>query len=347
MQRWQGAALALVLCSGCVDPLVEDTPGYSRFVLPQGSAVPSLYDDPVSSGKLAAANKTAAFDPKPGALAPASGFANGESVRYWELGNLARLTAINAYQLVRCVPEGPPQPVEHALIVDSVPGDSDYSPFRLLQWLCVTAKYQNQIIPSFDAVDDAIALGLVEQPRSSDPPTYLNQPVLPTGVTVGSAGPAGTGTSYYRGKAIIHAAFDTQEGSFVAAQPMTAGAAFNVPTATVYHLQLPGQTRTARVVFSKPFADPMNAGARNPAYSPAWAVSTVEIKAKDRILETDPPEYRATLCANDPMATLMSITKESDLFTMVERMNVNNPCIARITSSTTRVNRPFLVTEVP
>ncbi|HEY6877251.1 MAG TPA: hypothetical protein VI299_04490, partial [Polyangiales bacterium] len=161
MQRWQGAALAgVLLCGGCIDGMVDDSPGYSRWIEAPGAMPPPVTDDITSFRKIDVNDGVT----KPAAM-PKPGWADGAQVMYWDFGTGKRGTS-PAYAIVRCGPDGKMEPTtpEHPVIVDSIPGDSDYSPYRAFQYACVTDKYKNEVIPSLDAFNDAIDLGLITDP---------------------------------------------------------------------------------------------------------------------------------------------------------------------------------------
>jgi len=321
MQRWQGAALAVVLCTGCLDPLVEDEPGYSRYIKPQGTVVPSAYADLQINRKI---------DLNDGATMPMvalkNGFAAGEAVRYWDFG-VGKRSAAPAYGLARCGGDMP-MPIEHPVIVDNIPGDTDYSPYRAFQWACVTDKYQNEVVSSLDAFNDAIDLGLVLDPTSQPATTWINQPIVNANVGAGLPSGPKISKAFYRGTELQFYDMQSQEGTF-------SYSAMPVPTANVYELMKPGSMMPARVIFAQPYRDPANPAARNPAYSPAWLVITVTLKAQ------------ADAAALD--ALIETLKAESDLVTvgMNNALTVKNTmAIASAVATTNRVNRPFLVTEV-
>jgi hypothetical protein len=352
MQRWQGAALAVVLCSGCLEPLVEDEPGYSRYVLPEGTPVPSAYDDLQINRKVDTNDGVTAP-----VIAPKPGFADGQPVQYWDFGASKR-SAGAAYGLADCT-TGEPVPLPGVpFIVDSIPGDADYTPFRWIQWACITPKYNREIVSSFDAMSDAVDLGLITDPTGTPGPYFVNCPVVTPTAELGFAARAvAPGVVYYKGKAARCHSFETQEGRFAYVAPPPGGSAsFSVPTPNVYEVVKSGSTTVSRVVFAKGYDDPANPGTRNPAYSPNWLVITVELKAtadKPPVVPPEGPEPSpedlAKLCLTTPDATLPLLLKESDLVKvgMNNMLTPNNPCVAKVTATMNRVNRPFLVREEP
>jgi hypothetical protein len=322
MQRWQGAALALVWCAGCLDPLVEDDPGYSRWVKPSGTVIPSAYLDLQINRKID--NNDGASMPS---VALKAGFAGGVSVSWWDLG-VAKRSAAPAYGIARCTPEGVQPIVEHPVIVDNIPGDSDYSPYRAIQWACVLPKYNGEVISSLDAFNDAIDLGLIDDPSGKMTDAWVNQPIVNQNVAGGlPMGPLAS-TAYYRGQTVFYYDMQTQEGTFTFD-------AMPVVTGNVYEIVKPGQMAAARVIFSQPYADPVDPSMRNSKYSPSWLVVTVTLKAQPDAAAFD--------------AVIDTLKAESDLVTvgMNNALTVKNTMvIASAVATTNRVNRTFVVTPV-
>jgi hypothetical protein len=249
-----------------------------------------------------------------------SGFAEGQPVQYWEFGT-AKRSASAAYGLSRCGSEGPP--IDHPLITDTIPGDTDYSPYRAVQMACVTAKYNNEIIPSLEAFNDAIDIGLITDPSATLPGTWINVPIIAANAAAQLPMGPKPSLAYYRGYTVFYFDMQTQEGAF----PYTA---MPVPSPNVYEVVKPGSTTPVKVVFSKTFADPADPTKRNPAYSPSWLVVTVTLK----------PTADETMIAN--------IKAESDLVTVgaMNMLTVTNPAVATAVATSNRANRPFLVSPV-
>ena len=325
MQRWQGAALGVALCSGCLEPMVDDDPGYSRYVLPPGSAVESAYADLQINRKI---------DMQDGINPPAvmlkTGFAGGQEVKYWDFG-AAKRSAAHAYALASCTPDGQPLPDaavgRYPIIIETIPGDTDYSPYRAINWVCTTDKYKDEVISSSDALNDAIDLGLVRDPRPAD--IWVHVPVIGQGVEIAGAGqPRPALTAYYKGKSVLYTSFEDQEGRFpYEAKPL--------PAPNVYDIVIQGSTNVVRTVFAQPL---MKDGAKNPAYSPQWSLYTVTLKP-----EMDEAKNAAELDA---------IRNESDLVTlnmmgvpMAKPMTRVTMVTANMTTS--RVNRPLMKPEQP
>lgn len=320
MQRWQGALLAAALCSGCLEPLVDDQPGYSRHVLPAGSGVPSAYDDVQLARKIDMGdglnNQT---------LMVKDGFAAGQPVKFWDLGP-AKRSAVPAYLLARC--EGgrplPDQPVDHPLLIDTLPGDSDYSPFRTIAFACITASYAGQRITSLDALDDAIDLGLVLEPQAAT--IWRNLPVVNRGIGLNVRDtvrqPA---EAYYKGKTVQYHNFLDEEGEFP-----NAG---TIPTGYMYEIAKPGTMGVAKTIFSQPYA--AADGSRNPRYSPQWIQVAVPINPM-----ADKELVEAEFAAWDEDTDIVQYSA------MGVPSAKTGTVVGTITVSQNRVNRPFLVHEV-
>jgi hypothetical protein len=329
MQRWQGAALALVLCTSCLDPLSGDEPGYSRFVMPAGSMVTSGYMDPLLTRKI---------DLNDGVSSPAvalkDGFAAGAAIKYWDFGAAKKVGA--AYGLADCS-SGFPVPLDGVpVLVDNVPGDTDYSAYRGYQWACVTAKYQAErpVISSLDAFNDAIELGLISDPTGMPATAWVNQPIV--NANVGLTFPSGyvqpAKTAYYRGKSILYHDMQPQEGSFPV-DPM------GIKPGNVYELMKPGAMTPSRVIFSQPYKNAD--GSPNPKYVPSWFVVTLTLKAQQG---ADPMAAAAALDA-----LIATLNNADDLVTvgMNNAVTVKNTmAIQSAMVTTTRANRPFQVNDV-
>ncbi|MDB4974525.1 MAG: hypothetical protein JWN48_2866 [Myxococcaceae bacterium] len=331
MQRWQGAALAVVLLSGCLDAMSKDEPGYSRYVQPAGTPVPSAYDDPLLLRKI---------DLNDGESSPSvmlkNGFAAGQALQYWDFG-VAKRAVAPAYGIADCDGQGGVTPhVDSPVIVDNIPGDNDYSAYRATLWGCVTPKYKNEVIDSLDAFNDAIELGLITDPTGAPATRWYNQPIVNKDVALALVGSAqAPSIAYYRGSAVFYHDLSKQEGSFNL-DPMAGG----FKTGNVYELVKPGSMTPARVIFSQPYRN--TDGSINPNYTPSWIVVTLSLKAQMVPMGGD---------ANAALDTLIaSLTNADDLVTVGMNNAVtvkNTAAIASATVTTNRVNRSFYVGEPP
>lgn len=334
MLRWQRAALCVALCSGCLEPMVSDDPGYSRFVLPPGTQVESAYADLQISRKIDNGDGLA-----PPLVKIKSGFAAGAEVKYWDLG-AAKRAAAPAYALAVCGPDGRPTG-ESAInrwpfIVETIPGDGDYSPYRAINWVCITPKYKDEIINSSDALSDAVELGLVSEPRAAD--IWVNVPIVSQGLEVEWPGMnRATSTAYYKGKTVQYHSFEDQEGRFGydATKPF--------PVANAYDIVRIGQPGVVRTIFSQPYTKD---GARNPAYTPQWMLYTVTLKAlvvgPDTTQEMEAAKEAADIQMWDEEADIVNVP-------MAGSPTPRHTRVLSVTPNTTnpRINRPFVVQGLP
>lgn len=150
-------ALAALFACGCLDPLVSDEPGLSGFILPAGSPVPSAHDDPSIERQIRLNDGVEGLVPRINA------FAEGEPVATWDFGPAPSFAA-PLFFLVRREGENIFSPVKHPPVIDAIPGDDAYSPFWAGLLVVVTESYEDQLLTSFDAVQEAVELGLVEAP---------------------------------------------------------------------------------------------------------------------------------------------------------------------------------------
>jgi hypothetical protein len=174
MRRVPAIACA-ILVPACIEPRVSDEPGLPGLILPPGSTVPSAHDDPVIERQI---------DMNDGVgdeVLRVNGFASGESVTYWDLGPAPDFAA-PIFVLFRAGEAGELEPIDHPPIIDAVPGDVGYSPFWAAFALVVTDDYQDEVLTSFAAVQEAEQLDLVEPPELLD--VGFNCPVVASDVTV-------------------------------------------------------------------------------------------------------------------------------------------------------------------
>lgn len=326
MQRWQAATLA-VMMFGCLEPLTDDQPGYSRHILPPGSEIASAYDDVQLNRKIDL------NDGLSGNIPIKTGFAAGSEVRYWDLGP-AKRSASPAYLLTRCA-DGSPLAngaVDHPIVVETIPGDSDYSPYRALNWTCVTDRYNGELFTSLDAINDGIDLGLLNEPIAAE--RWLNLPIVgqDVGLSLGrTVRPAAT--AYYRGTRVLYHNFVDQEGDFP--NPTT------LPQpGYVYEISRLGYAYVIdKVIFSQPYTTD---GVRNPRYSPQWTLVTVTLRSVSVAIPDDEAQQ---------MMDIQSWTREEDIVTFNSAgypLPKPGTRVLAVSVTQTRVNRPFaLHTEVP
>src|SRR5690606_37992097 len=142
-------------------------------ILESGSEVKSIAEDPVSLRRIDMNDGISM-----GKAGLKSGFAVGVPVKYWELGS-GRGTAVPAYQLARCGADNKPlaenQP-DHPLLIENLPGDSDYTQLWGIYYVCVTPSYRGELFTSLAALSDAYDLGLAIEPE--EPLAWKFHPVV-------------------------------------------------------------------------------------------------------------------------------------------------------------------------
>lgn len=164
------AAIAVLGGLGCLDPQVDDDVPLRGLVLPPGTDVESIYDDPEIAQQVADADGVDQLIPY------RTGFTNGSPMRYWDFGpapqNAAPIFALYYGDL-----DGEWDFASDINIVDSIPGDPAYTPFWSIFLFKVTDTYQGEVIPSFAAIEEAIELGLLEaEPLGLE--AYSNCPIV-------------------------------------------------------------------------------------------------------------------------------------------------------------------------
>ncbi len=158
---------------GCLEPLTGDEVAPSGAILPAGSSVPSAHEDEIIEAKISDNDGVGPFVPL------LSGFADGQSIQYWDFGETVEF-AIPFYVVVERDGNDNLVQTGHYAIIDSIPGDLGYSPYWRVFFLEVTETYRGEIMPSFAAVDEAIGLGIVGEP--TNPGIVVNCPVVASDV---------------------------------------------------------------------------------------------------------------------------------------------------------------------
>lgn len=191
----------LVSCSvsvlaGCLEPLVSDEVVEPTLILPAGSIVPSLLDDPEELAQIIDG------DGLSGPIIRQTAFANGQLVHAWNFGP-APAVASPLFVIARRDTNGDLARIpEHNTVIEAVPGDPRYSPFWAVFFVEVTPMYDGELLTSFAAVSEAVERGLVEAPALQ---TFaVNCPIAGPDVVVdagnGTIGP--NATFYYEGKTV-------------------------------------------------------------------------------------------------------------------------------------------------
>lgn len=163
--------VALCLGPACLDPQVDDEVTGQRQVLPPGTELPTIDDDPMLAAQIAQ------FDNVDGVIPAISAFAGGMPVQYWNFGPSPDYV-VPLYYLIE--PDTGRLLTEHGPIFDFIPGDDRYSPYWAMVLLPITDAYNGEIIPSVSAVEEANRLGLIDAPMAID--TFVNCPVVASDV---------------------------------------------------------------------------------------------------------------------------------------------------------------------
>jgi len=152
---WVG--LVSLTAGACLDPQVSDDLAPKGLLLPAGSFVPSAHDDPEIEKRIAD------NDGVDGVVPLLSGFANDQQAQYWDFGEAPDFAA-PIFILAKANAQGDLEPIDHKVIVDTIPGDAGYSPFWAALFVEVTDSYDGELITSVAALEEAQELGLVKAP---------------------------------------------------------------------------------------------------------------------------------------------------------------------------------------
>lgn len=93
------------------------------------------------------------------------GFVHGRPVSYWTL-EAGGDRAMPLYQLCRAEGDDDCVPIEHAPIVDAVPGDAGYSPYGQVHWVKLPEGWDGRL-ESLDAIEAAVSEMGLEPPEPS------------------------------------------------------------------------------------------------------------------------------------------------------------------------------------
>jgi hypothetical protein len=244
-----------------------------------------------------------------------SGFALGKAVKYWDLG-MGRGTATPAYQLAHCDADQVPladAPIDHPLLFDSVPGDTDYTQCWAVSFVCVTPKYQGQRIATMLALSDAYELGLALEPK--EPLQWKHAPVVQEGVVLeGASESVGLRTAYSRGLSFTLADF----GDSGTVDPSIVSMGKSITIGNVYEIVKAGSTKVERVVFGS--AGFNEDGTPSEKYVGVWTLVNVTVAAD---------------------ADVSLFSKESDIATvnMDRTFTKSSDKVNSIVASTTRTSR--------
>ncbi|MEM9070192.1 MAG: hypothetical protein AAGE52_16915 [Myxococcota bacterium] len=182
--RWS-AVVSLVV--GCGSTAPADT------VLPAGSALAT--PDPELLAQIDEA------DGVPRSNALLSGFVHGEPVQYWSAGN-AIAAPMEGY--IPCRREGRGcAPIDHPIVVDTLPGEPGYNAFITLWLAPITDAYDGEVFPSVSSFDTAERQGLIDTPIESF--VAVNCPIVHPETEFEDLGPLST--IHARGMALTCAHF--------------------------------------------------------------------------------------------------------------------------------------------
>jgi hypothetical protein len=190
-----------------VDAALDAAPNAPRFVLPAGASVPNVADSAelLSQIKIFDGLNDNALAMAGGVVTRSTGKAGGAPVMYWSFGAVPiadnYIVSAPVYLLANDDGAGNLTPrTDHPWLLDSIPGDARYSAMRRIVYVPVTAAYDGELITSIDALNEAIELGLVGEPKPAG--TWRNMPVIPPGTKLelgGAAAPMEATKVYGRG----------------------------------------------------------------------------------------------------------------------------------------------------
>src|SRR5262245_21320176 len=173
---------------------VPDTPG-PRFLLPPGTVVPSIADNAELTNQIKIFDglSDAVLAMNGGVIVRATGKANGAPVRFWNFGPapLSENFVVSApvYVLADDNGSGGYTPrAGHPMLIDSIPGDTRYSPIRRIIYVPVTPLYAGELLASAEAIQEAFDLGLIREPVPAG--TWVDMPVVPPGTLLDVGGTA-------------------------------------------------------------------------------------------------------------------------------------------------------------
>jgi hypothetical protein len=166
----QHALWLLFLLTGCLDSGDPEKAGYSAQLLAPDAQVPIYDSDEALRARLNAA------DGQESTMIPLrTGYAGGREVHYWDFG-VTLSGAKPVWVFGARGADGGMVDTGHPDLIDSVPGDMGHTSFRKVYQVYFTKAYAGQLITSVQALEDALELGLLEEPTSAN--FYANLPVV-------------------------------------------------------------------------------------------------------------------------------------------------------------------------
>ena len=191
--RWL-CALGCVQLAGCLGPVGDEDTGYSAQLLPANARVESVESDELLKNKILV-NDAVENDQ----VSLRTGFSGGTAVGFWDFG-VSPSSLEPIWTFLRRGKDGIAKPIDHPDLIDSIPGDTSYSPLRALYEVYVTALYDGERITSLRALEDAVELGLVQEPVAAM--VYVDRPVVAAATMLpdGHGGASPSEPVYYRGR---------------------------------------------------------------------------------------------------------------------------------------------------
>jgi hypothetical protein len=292
-----GASLLLLTSCGDDGPAAYQPPGTVVPLL--ATAAPEL------------ATMVAEADQVEGTLPILHGFVDGEPVSYWTVG-LSPATPQRVRVLCReaegeCVLE------DHPMVLEALPGEEGYSAFARVTEVHVTEDYAGEVMPSFEAIDDAVRDGLATLEERN---AYINCPVVAPDIRLELPGgdDIGGGAVYVRGMEAACLLFDRGSGRLGLGERGTEMG--EVLIRNVYVLTREGEemplmeaARMEDITGDGDAVDSNNifgAALGDVDYTPLWRMVAVTV----------PSDYASIDTASDQ--TMADYTRDSDMFTVDE-----------------------------
>lgn len=270
-----------------------------EHVLPPGAEVTSVYASPTVADRVDSA------DGVEREVTRVSAFVHGERTWYWPFGEAGE-DPMPAWVLCEPVASGACERIDHPYVIDALPGEPAYSPFGQVHRVRVTDRYAGERLTSPEAIAEAVAEGLVEEPEKRL--EHLHCPVVHPDVRLEVAPGEWVEPEpvYYRGEQAR--CFD-----FSSTRPYgpTVGVEERVLVRNVYVLTREGE--------EAPLSEPMRGtdltgdgdtndsnqifgvGLGDPEYTPLWRVVTVTVPAGYGSIDTSGDELVADYRDSDDM----------------------------------------------
>ena len=189
-------ACALAFAAGCLERNGEEHAAYSPHLRSERASIPRVEDDDRLRNRIDAGDNLS----MPVVLLHHA-FVGGQEVAYLDFG-AATATARAIWQFRRRNDAGELEEFGHPDLVDSAPGDMTYGPFRSQYLVLVTDAYRGERITSLSALEDALEIGLLEEPQPLN--TYIDCPMVLSDTVIEDDGvtprpPLELRDIYYRG----------------------------------------------------------------------------------------------------------------------------------------------------